>query len=310
MASIRHLSPVALFAYNRPDHFQRTVEALSRNALARDSELHVFLDGPKNEADREAIAAISRCVSGIEGFKSVSIITREKNQGLAASITGGVSHLLELHESVIVLEDDIVTSTSFLEFMNEALARYASDSAVASIHGFMYGVGGLPETFFLRGADCWGWATWRRAWKLFNPNGAELLAELTDRGLLDEFDLGGAVQNVQMLRDQTNGRNDSWAIRWHASAFLQDKLTLHPGRSLIQNIGLDGSGTHCQNAPVHLKVKIDAGPVRIERLPLSENMTALRQIKDFLFSQANSQPPREGSVARAFRAIRSVLGSR
>lgn len=310
MTPVRNPAPIALFAYNRPHHLRGTVEALAKNSLAAYSELHVFLDGAKSDADRDAVAAVRQYISEIEGFKSISVTAQEKNQGLAASIVGGVSLLLDSHERVIVLEDDIITSPFFLEFMNDALEAYKSDLEVASIHGFMYAAEGLPETFFLRGADCWGWATWRRAWQVFNPDGAELLRQLEGYKLLDEFDLGGAVPNVQMLRDQIDGRNDSWAIRWHASAFLQNKLTLHPGHSLIQNIGLDGSGTHCQNVPDHLKVEIATRLLRIERLPLAENIVARKQIAKFLLSQAICRPLESGVVAKTFQAIRAALGSK
>jgi hypothetical protein len=130
--------------------------------------------------------------------------------------------------------------------MNEALEQFVDDDRVISVHGYVYPVEiELPEAFFLTGADCWGWATWRRGWALFNSEGQYLLDELVRRHLIQEFDYNGAYPFLNMLKDQIKGANDSWAIRWHASAFLAGKLTLYPGRSLVHNIGNDSSGTHC-----------------------------------------------------------------
>jgi hypothetical protein len=105
----------------------------------------------------------------------------------------------------------------------------------------------VPETFFLKGADCWGWATWRRGWELFESDGKKLLRQLKDANLLRRFDFDGAYSYSKMLKDQIKGKNNSWAVRWYASALLQDKLTLYPGKSFLKNIGLDASGTHHDN---------------------------------------------------------------
>lgn len=301
------LAPIALFAYNRPQHLRRTAEALAANELAGESDLFVFLDGPKGESDRAAVEEVRSYVSSIRGFRSVSLSEQQANLGLADSLIGGVSRMLEHHESVIVLEDDIVTSPFFLRYMNDALETYRRDGSVAGIHGFVYELAGLPETFFLRGADCWGWATWRRAWDVFDSDGVRLLQELRDRSLLHEFDLEGAMAYTQMLRDQIEGRNNSWAIRWHASAFLKGMLTLHPGRSLIRNIGLDGSGTHCQNAPSHLEVEAAPCPVHVERLPLVENQSARARIIDYLRDQAAPRVQADGLISRALSFLRSAL---
>jgi len=126
------------------------------------------------------------------------------------------------------------------------LELYRDDQEVASIHGHSYPVGeDLPETFFIRGSDCWGWATWSRAWKHFQPDGRLLLEQLQRRGECREFDFGGSFPYVRMLKEQILGKNDSWAIRWYASAFLAGMLTLYPAKSLVANIGFDGSGEHC-----------------------------------------------------------------
>lgn len=239
-------APIALFAYKRVHHLRQTVEALASNSLAAESDLFVFADGARTAADEADVRAVRDYIGSITGFRSITPILRDSNMGLSASIISGVTELITTHGEVIVVEDDLVTSPYFLAYMNAALRLYRDDERVISVHGYLYPLSvRLPETFFLRGADCWGWATWQRGWDLFEADGRKLLAELEQQKLTRSFDLNGAYPYTNMLRDQVSGRNDSWAIRWHASAFLNGRLTLYPGCSLVRNIGFDASGTHC-----------------------------------------------------------------
>lgn len=298
------LAPIALFAYNRPEHLRRTIEALKKNAIASQSEVYIFSDAARNSLDSERVEAVREYIRTVTGFSKIHTTERVKNKGLAESIISGVSEVLRVHESVIVLEDDMVTSPYFLAYMNEALTRYATDSRVISIHGYVYPVKAqLPETFFLRGADCWGWATWRRGWKLFNTDGASLLKTLEERNLIKKFDFDGVYPYTQMLKDQIAGRNDSWAIRWYASAFLSDKLTLYPGRSLINNIGNDKSGRHAAATTV-FDSAISMTPVRVAEIEVSESVEARRAFEKYFRSL---QPP---FWRRTLRRIRRLLPKR
>lgn len=272
-------APIALFVYRRPKHTQRTVAALQANVLANESDLFVFADGAKSESDLDDVRAVRQYLLSISGFRSVTIIERERNLGLAASILSGVTAVVNSHGKIIVVEDDIQTSPFFLRFMNDALAFYRAQDKVISISGYLPPLGGTrPTTFFLRGADCWGWATWRRGWELFEPDGAKLLTELRHRGMEDDFDLNGAYPYTRTLNDQVRGRNDSWAIRWHASAFLRDRLTLYPGTSLVDNIGNDGSGTHSSQSTDICSVDRAWEPVSISGVPLVESAEARAQL--------------------------------
>lgn len=283
-------APIALFAYNRPAHLRQTLEALRKNELAAESDLHIFSDGPKSSKDAPMVETVRACLKDVPGFRSTTVIEHPTNLGLASSIIHGVTTICGRHGWIIVLEDDMVTSPWFLRYMNEGLATYELDPEVISIHGYIYPVRvPLPETFFLRGADCWGWATWARGWQHFNPDGAALLANLEERQLTHAFDFDGAYGYTAMLRDQIAGRNNSWAIRWHASAFLLDKLTLYSGRSLVQNIGLDNSGTHC-GATEEFTTLLTSQPVPVVRQPLKENLEARRQISEHLRGGPASAP--------------------
>lgn len=263
------------------------MEALANNRLANESDLHIFLDGPRIEEDRVAANAIRGRVKELAGFAKVELIERSENRGLASSIIDGVSTILESSEKVIVLEDDLITSPVFLDFMNDALDLYAAEGNVASIHGYNYELSGeAPETFFLRGADCWGWATWRRAWSTFNKDGLELLGRLERGGLLDVFDLDGTCENSRMLREQIAGINDSWAIRWHASSFLRGMLTLYPGRSLVQNIGNDASGTHCGTSETY-NSSLNLTPLSLKKIPVQEHEGAREMVKNFFLEKVS-----------------------
>jgi hypothetical protein len=238
-------APVIVFAYRRADHLRQCVESLRANPEAAQTELTFFCDAARRAEHQSGVSEVRAYVETIAGFRSVRCVYRSDNLGLARSVVEGVTQLLAEHERVIVLEDDLVVSPYFLRYMNDALRLYAGEPRVASVHGYVFPVDqALPETFFVKGADCWGWGTWRRAWSAFEPDGRKLLAELRHRRLTRDFDFGYRYPYTGMLEDQIAGRNSSWAILWHASCYLMDRLTLFPGRSLVQNIGNDGSGTH------------------------------------------------------------------
>lgn len=239
------LAPIVLFVYDRLDHTKQTLEALQQNQLAKDSELFIYSDASKNDKSSLHVKNVRDYIQTIDGFKKVTIIERDQNWGLANSIIDGVTSIVNQYGKIIVLEDDLVTSPYFLKFMNESLDMYKNELQVASIHGYIYPINGLPDTFFIRGSDCWGWATWSDRWKIFEPDGQKLFDELKKRKLQREADFNSSYAYTKMLKDQIKGKNSSWAIRWYISAFLKDMLTLYPGQSYVQNIGLDGMGTHC-----------------------------------------------------------------
>jgi hypothetical protein len=240
------LAPIVLFAYNRSLHTKQTVEKLLEADLASASDLIIFSDGPRSEKDQDSVNETRKYLASISGFKSLKIHEAEKNMGLASSVINGVSEVIAEYGKVIVFEDDLLVSPQTLTYMNHYLDLYEKEEKVISIHSFVYPLkkySGKP--FFIRGADCYGWATWKRGWDLFEKDATKLYDQITsNRDLAYQFDFEGSYPYTKMLKRQIEGKVDSWAIRWYASAFLLGKVTLYPPSSLIQNIGMDGSGTH------------------------------------------------------------------
>lgn len=259
-------APIVLFIYNRAEHTQKTLEALAQNILADQSDLFIFADGPKENASEEQLLKIKKTrevAKSQKWCKEVTVIESEKNKGLAASVIAGVTEIVNKYGSVIVLEDDLITSPYFLKYMNDALNVYKDEEKVACIHGYVEEhTKKLPETFFLKGADCWGWATWKRAWDIFNPNGKELLEQLHANKCEKHFNFDNTFPYVKMLEEQIAGKINSWAIRWLSSAYLNDMYCLYPNKSLVINDGFDGSGIHCGEMSF-LQNKLADSPVNV-----------------------------------------------
>jgi len=257
---------------------------LQKNEFARESELFIFSDGPRNEKEVENVKRVRQFVKTIKDFKKITIIERDGNYGLANNIINGITRIVNQYGKIIVLEDDMITSPYFLKFMNEALEMYENEERVASIHGYAYPVKEkLPPTYFIRGADCWGWATWKRAWDLFEPDGKKLLEGIKKHKLQKLFDFNNSYPYTSMLEGQVRGRNNSWAIRWYASIFLKNMLTLYPFPSVVKNIGLDASGIHCGLNP-GLIPELSNKPIAPEKISMEENQYARRAFEKFFRS--------------------------
>ena len=252
------LAPIALFSYNRPAHLRALLEALAADPLAANSDLHIYSDGPENEAVAPFVDAVREIAKSASGFRSVTVLESPVNLGLVKAITDGVSRLCRAHGRVIVLEDDLITAPDFLTFMNAALEKYRDCPQVMQISGYMYPV--IPRqdgrATFLPATSCWGWATWLRAWDTYDQAmpGVKILA--SDSIRRRAFNLDGAYDYWQMLVDHQKGRIRSWGVVWHLSVFVRNGLTLYPPVSLVSNLGFDGSGTHGQAN--------DLGQVRME----------------------------------------------
>jgi hypothetical protein len=294
-------APILLFVYNRPEHTRRCIESLLRNPLVSESNLFIYADGAKDCMQQEAVNEVRNYIRTLQGFKQITLIERNENWGLARNIIDGVSTQVNQYGRIIVLEDDLVVAPYFLTFMNEALEIYKDEPKVGHIQACDFTQDpSLPDTFLIKWTGSWGWATWDRAWKHFNPNGQELLHELEARKLTHTFDFNGKYGFTRMLRRQIEGKNNSWAIRWNASLFLKNILSLNVGRSLVQNEGFDGSGTNCGGGGLYAS-HLYLNHLPITKIsPIEENKEA-RQVFSKYYGRTNS------FWAKAIRRIKRTL---
>lgn len=291
-------APIVLFSYNRLLHLKKTIINLKQNKISKYSSLIIFSDGPKSKIDKIKIKEVRQYIKSIKGFKEIKCINRKINLGLSKNIINGLNLVFKKYETAIILEDDILIDQFFLKYMNEGLSLYKHDKRVASIHGYIYPIKfnkKIKDYFFLKGADCWGWGTWRRAWKIFNKSGQKLINKIDKENLKSEFNFNNSYDYYQMLKKQINGKNNSWAIRWYASAFLKNMLTLYPSKTFVRNIGIDGSGTHgtgnynLNNKKFSRKkyIEIKKSNLSVEENVIAKNIISLyfKKNEDFWFKK-------------------------
>lgn len=242
------LAPIALFAFRRPEHLRKTIEALKICPEFSASPVYVYCDGPRTATDRISVTAVRNVARAmLDGFH-VTMVESAENRGLANSIISGVGDLCEKHGRVIVVEDDLLVSPGFLAYMNVALRQFAGNEQVMQVagHAFLADRPGQRSrnAFFLPFVSSWGWATWQRAWAHFDKCAAGWERLMVDPAMRARFDLDGAYAYTGLLKKQMEGSIDSWAIRWYWSVFRANGLVLYPPESMVTNIGFDGSGSH------------------------------------------------------------------
>ncbi len=278
---MQKLAPIALFVYNRPDHTRRTLLSLQKNVLADESRLFIFSDAAKTDADKAKVNEVRKLINEVTGFKSVKVIERAENMGLANSIISGVTQLVNEYGNIIVFEDDLLSSPYTLQYFNEALSRYAEEDKVMHISAYMYNLkdSNLPETFFFRAISSWGWATWARAWNHFEPDIDKLTTQM-DAEKKRRFTIDNTMNFWRQVREFKAGKNNSWAIRWYLSVFLNNGLSLNPSQSLINNIGHDGTGIH-SNIEDMYTVRIAQKPITSFPDVIEEHPAGYEAVKHF-----------------------------
>jgi hypothetical protein len=248
---MRKLAPVVLFAYNRPVHLQRTLDALAACRLADQTEVYAFSDGPRRAAAAPAVAKVREVLAqeATRGrFAGIHVDAAQANRGLANSIIRGVGGVIERHGRAIVLEDDLLVTADFLAFMNDCLDYYADDPSVGAVTGFCP-LQAMPAGFrgdvFMAMRNCsHGWATWARVWEGVDWSAAGKDRLDTDWAMRRDFNREGN-DRYDRLRRQMAGKIDSWSIRFGLSLFTHGMGTVYPAVNRVSNIGFDGSGVHC-----------------------------------------------------------------
>ena len=275
-----NFAPIILFTYKRLDTLKKTIISLKKNKEAKKSELIIFSDGYKNEQDKKEILKVRKYIKKINGFKKIEIYLRKKNLGLANNIVRGLKQVFKKKKLAIILEDDLVVSPSFLNYMNYYLRIYRNNKNVASVHGYCYPLKSCGEDyFFLKGADCWGWATWKRAWLHYENNTTKLINKLSKQKLQKEFDYNYSFPYFQMLK-HTKKTNNSWAIKWHASTFLKNMFTLYPTMSFVRNIGHDGVGTNCTKTNKFFISKLNKSK-KFKKVKIQEDLLMKKKFENF-----------------------------
>lgn len=242
--------PVVLFVYNRLDHTERVLDTLAKNLLARETDLFIFSDAAKSEKGKKAVEEVRKCIHEEKWksfFKNIEITEAEKNKGLAASIIGGVTEVVNKYGKVIVVEDDLILSKYFLKYMNEALDYYEMKENIWSISGYSFPMKSLkkyPHDVFYSYRGCsWGWGTWANRWEKADWEVKDYDKFIQDSKWQKRFNRGGG-DLTHMLELQKNGVIDSWAIRWVFTQSNLNMYTIYPKCSYLENDGCDGSGTN------------------------------------------------------------------
>lgn len=260
-------APVALFVYNRADNTRRTLEALSRNTLASETQVYVFSDGGKDDASWKQVNEVRKVVNEFaKTFAGFQLIARPENIYLERNITEGIAQVFEEHDRIIVLEDDIVTSPYYLQYMNEAFDLYKDEPRVMHVAGFTNL--SLPDTpfYFTPHMSGWGWGTWKDRWNghfQHYKTREEALEGLTAEDL-DRIQYGGVFRCLQSL----DKRPIPWDICWELAIYRAHGLCLTPGQTMVRNIGLQ-QGTHFRSWSLLQWYEFDREPQQ-KPLPLSK----------------------------------------
>ena len=249
---MRILAPIVFFAYNRPHHTRQVLEALHRNKYADESSLFIYTDGPAPDASEEileAIDAVKKIVHEKKWCKKVNIIEAAVNKGLVSSTIEGLTKILNEFGKVIVMEDDVLVSPGFLTYMNDALDFYENNPKVMHISAFARPDIDVTEvkesTYFFYHTTTWGWGTWKRAWDKFTPDAMAVMEAAKKKGGTRKLNMDGTFEFFWGLHAIAKSNMNSWNTIWHSIVFLNDGLVLYPKKSLVSNIGHDGSGTNC-----------------------------------------------------------------
>jgi len=274
-------APIILFTYNRARHTKEVIKALKRNSLSKESDLIIYSDGYKSDQDKTKVKELRKYLKTINGFKNIKIIHREDNLGLVESIITGVTEVINQYGTAIILEDDIIVSPYYLEYMNEALEKYKDEDKVQSITGYCYPIKEeLPENFFLRLFSCQAWGTWKRAWDLFDEDINKLYPLVKDK---KRYDINNSYPFYKMLKAKVNGKLNSWAVNFNTVSFINNKLNLYPKKSLVTNIGFDSSGTNCTSSN-WLQSDLYDKKIEVIDLEVKEDEDSFNKLKRFFNS--------------------------
>jgi hypothetical protein len=303
----KNLAPIVVFAFNRPWHTQQTIEALQKNELANKSELFIFSDGGKDEKSWQKVNLVRDYLRTIKGFKNITLTFQDKNIGLADSIISGVTNVINKYGKIIVLEDDHLTNKYFLKFMNEALTFYEKEEKIWQVSGWFFPLekDGLNNVIFHKAMNCTGWGTWKSRWQHFEKNSNKLIDTYTSEDIKN-FNLNNAYDKwLQVLLNHKKTIN-TWAVFWYEVMFKHGGLTVCPSKTMIRNIGFDGSGTHsCELSGIDDDNYYDSYSIKLET-NVAEDKIAMDRIKLFYIGIQNKNKIFSRSLNKLFGFLTDI----
>ena len=246
---LKTLPRILLFVYNRPNHLKSTIKSLKQNKFYNLFDITIFCDGPKNKSELDKVKKVRDIVKNLKGFKSKKIIINQTNNGLSKSIIKGITYAFrdKNTDRIIVLEDDLNFNKFFLEFMCNCLDKYRFSKNIGSVSGYSFFNGKrkfIDELYITPRHSSWGWGTWKNRWKKFKWSKKWIQNSFSNRKIIKKIEIGGK-DIPKILKKKIDGKIDSWSIVFDLNCYINNLYSVNPSKSLVYNIGLDNSGTHC-----------------------------------------------------------------
>lgn len=243
--------PILFIIFNRPEPTRQVFEAIRQ---AQPAKLYVAADGPRPGKNEEPICQETRAiVEQIDWECEVKTLFREENVGCGLGPKTAIDWLFEHEEAGIILEDDCLPSPSFFPYCAELLERYRHDTRIMHIGGsnFQYGyVRDLDYSYYFSYySHEWGWASWRRAWQLYDFT-ISSYPEIKNKGYLDRYFSSYLEKKYRLSKtDKTlNNQNVNWwDYQWDYTKFINSGLSIIPNKNLVTNIGFGGDATHTKS---------------------------------------------------------------
>ena len=242
------LAPIALITYNRSNTLLKTINSLKKNKLIKKTDLYIFSDGPKNNIiDKKKVKKVRDIIKNLKNINIKKIILHKKNIGVKKNIISSVNYVLKKNSKIIVIEDDLILSPAFLNFMNTSLDYIKSSNKIWHVSGWNYPISENQKykaDFFLwSNMNCWGWGTHKKYWKKLILDEDFFIKNFSNDDI-KKFDMHGKLKNWVQLKKNKQKIIKTWAIFWNATIFWNKGLCLNPVLSYTKNIGFDENSTH------------------------------------------------------------------
>jgi hypothetical protein len=256
--------------FNRPDTTARVFEAIRE---AEPPQLLVIADGPRPDhpQDVEKCAAARAIIEGVDWDCEVLTDFAESNMGCGLRVSSGLDWVFSEVEKAIILEDDCLPHPTFFRFCQELLDKYRHDKRIMGISGNNFQFGWQRTSYsyyFSRYSHCWGWATWRRAWRHYDRE-MELWPVVRKGNWLQDMSRSKytVAYWTRMLSETYAGKIDTWDYQWLLSCWIQSGLTVLPNVNLVSNIGFRPDATHTTGASHYSNMPVEPMPFPLQHPP-------------------------------------------